>query len=541
MKRTLLLPLSLTLVLAAQTFAANDAKLITMTVPAVVEPDADFTASITLKNTGDTTWTTADGYALGSESLKDNTRWGTSRLALTADVAPGAQATFTGTFHSPAIPGAQVFAWKMIQENVESFGEPAVTSIKLGAAAKFAPGDVVVLQIGDGVNATATSGSPIIINSYSPSGGPVKFQVAIPTLGTNAFIQGANAFTGMIDLTSDEHQLVFSGYNTNLPYSVSVEAAGSPVPRAIGTVDANGKFVFQVRVSSGPAGTAGAPTFIGGTVRSAVGDGKGNFWIGAQNGGIQYAGTNFPAVKIDNAGNGAIRDMMMVNGSIFFSTSQFPSSPTSGIVAFAGAPTTPTSPVLVIEDTGTVIPGASGTANPKGFFVNKAMTIAYVVDMRSVSTGGGIYRFNGTGAGTPGSWTYAYTLVNNVNSGLFQELAVDFSGANPVIYATAGTAAGNYLLKATDTGKDTTAFALLETADPLTIFHGLTFAPTEAISEPPSLTIRRDGAQVTITFTGVLEISDSVSGGWQTLTPPPTTPYVFTPTEGTHFYRARGN
>jgi IS5 family transposase len=68
--------------------------------------------------------------------------------------------------------------------------------------------------------------------------------------------------------------------------------------------------------------------------------------------------------------------------------------------------------------------------------VNTNLTIAYVADLRA-SPYGGLYRYNGTGTGLAGSWTYAYTLANNLfPSGGFQEILVDFSGASPRIYAT---------------------------------------------------------------------------------------------------------
>ena len=477
--------LFLALFLAQSGIAANDASVVSLNAPVSVAPGANFTATITMTNSGDTTWTTAGSYNLGSENLRDNTRWGPSRVGLPTDpVNPVQTAAFTTTFTAPTTPGVYPFAWKMVQDGVESFGAVALTNIKVDADAQFTPGDLVVLQLGDGVNALATSGSPIFINSYAPTGGPVKFQVMLPTTGPTALIQGNNQFTGMIDLSTDRHLLIISGYNTNLPYSTTVEAAGSPVPRAVGTVDSAGKFTLQVTTTT---------AFNGGTFRGSVSDGVGNFWAGAQNGGIQYLGKNSSPVQISPAGAGAIRDLIMVNGSIAFSTSQFPTTGNHGVAVFAGAPTTPVEPVLVINTT--AIPGATGTPSAKGFAINSTLTIAYVADVRSFATGGGIYRFNGTGTGTAGSWTYAYTLTNDLNptaTGVFQELAVDFSGANPKIYATTAntSSTGNFLVSATDTGA-ASSFSLLATAPALTAFRGLTFAPS---APPVIMSIARSGS-----------------------------------------------
>jgi hypothetical protein len=63
-------------------------------------------------------------------------------------------------------------------------------------------------------------------------------------------------------------------------------------------------------------------------------------------------------------------------------------------------------------------------------------------------------------------------------------LAVDFSGANPLIYATTGDAslAQNRLISIVDTGVSSTA-TLLATSGANEIYRGLSFAPS-TIPEP---------------------------------------------------------
>lgn len=540
MKASLLL---CSVVVFAQTvFAANDAALASIAAPASVEPGASFDATIAMKNTGDTTWTVADNYFLGSESLRENMRWGTARLPLVnGPVAPGQTGTFTATLTAPMTPGRQNFAWKPIQDGVEWFGEPAVSSIKIGATNKFTKGDLVVMQVGDGAGSLITAGSPMILNGINPDDGTVRFQVAMPTLGTNAFITGGNQFTGMIDLSTNKQQIVMGGYNTNLPYSASVEAASSPVPRAAGTVDINGNFILQARVASGTG-----LLFNGGTFRGVVSDGNGNFWAGGQNGGIVYLGTNAPQVKIDAAGGGAIRDMTMIGGSIYFSSSQFPASPaTAGIVAFTGTPTNVSAPVMVINITDAQaagqIPNATGTPNQKGFYINPQLTIAYVIDMRTTANGGGIYRFNGTGTGAPGSWTFAYTL-NDPSLGTPQEVVADFSGSDPVLYVITpvGTASvPNKVVKGTDTGAGS-LFSDLVVAQQGDVFRGLTFAPAEAVVAV-TLKIDRSGSNVVITWTGgVLQSSTSADGSsFSDINPAPFSPLTTSPSGSSKFYRVR--
>lgn len=527
------LPVSLALV-AQSVQSANDAGVLQISAPLSVSPGATFSATIVITNRGDTTWTSAASYNLGAQNPQDNLTWGPGRIPLpTEPVVPGGTVTFTAMLTAPTTPGVYQFAWKMVQDGVEWFGRLALTSINVGVGTQFTPGDLVLLQVGDGFNALATSGSPIFVNNFSLSSLNVTFQVSVPAQGVNALIQGNSQFTGMIDLSTDKHLLVFSGYNTNLPYSSSVESSGSPVPRGVGTINSAGGFALSVNTTT---------AFNGGTVRGAVTDGLGNFWCGAQNGGIQYLGTAVAPFQVSTLGTGtgvgAIRDLIMIAGSPYFSTSQFPSPGNHGVARFYGAPTSPAEPELVIVTTS--IPGAGGTPSAKGFAANTNLTIAYVADVRSFANGGGIYRFNGTGAGNAGSWTYAYTLTNDLDSsatGVFQELAVDFGGAHPRIYATTAntTSTGNSLVSAEDTGSGS-QFTLLATAPAGTAYRGVTFAPAAA---PGTMSVSRSGADVVISWTGTgtLLSATNVAGPYSPVAGAPTSPYTNTAPTGSQFYR----
>lgn len=343
----------------------------------------------------------------------------------------------------------------------------------------------------------------------------------------------------MIDLSTDGSYVVVGGYKTSLPSAASVELAGSTVPRVIGTVNSGGQYVLSASTTP-PTGTAGS------TFRGVVSDGLGNFWGGGQNSGIYYFGNNAPAVRITPAGLGAIRNLIMVNGRPCFSTSQFPVSGSFGIAAFTSvAPTTPEEPVLIINS-GNAVTGGSGTANPKGFCIKPDFTIAYLVDLRPLATGagttgGGIYRYNGDGSGLAGSWTFAYTITNNLlaNGGAFQEVVADFSGATPIIYATAGAGAtvalgaGTSLVTAADTGAATTTFTQLAAAPITAPFRGLTFAP-----KPVSLSIARSGADVVISWNGggTLRSASVVTGPFLPVAGSLTSPYTTSVSGAAQYY-----
>ncbi|MEP6663875.1 MAG: family 16 glycosylhydrolase, partial [Verrucomicrobiota bacterium] len=148
----------------------------------------------------------------------------------------------------------------------------------------FTPGNLAVLQVGEGgINA---SGTPISIVDYPTYGGPAFFSVAIPTTGASALISGSSLYNGDLTLAQDGKSLVFPGYNSSALASGALDSSSAAtVPRAVGSVNAVGVFSLNTATSS---------QFSGGTIRSAVSDGAGNFWAGGGNSGIVYLGNHFP-------------------------------------------------------------------------------------------------------------------------------------------------------------------------------------------------------------------------------------------------------
>ncbi len=105
-------------------FSQNNAQFISQTtIPPELEPGEQFTVSITMKNTGSTTWSETNSYRLGSQNPQDNNTWGTGRIVLPNDVDPGEQVTFTHTFTAPSVNGLYGFRWMMVQDGVEWFGD----------------------------------------------------------------------------------------------------------------------------------------------------------------------------------------------------------------------------------------------------------------------------------------------------------------------------------------------------------------------------------------------------------------------------------
>ena len=106
---------------------ADNTQFITQQVPDTMTAGQKYTVSVTLKNTGTSTWTAGNNYRLGSQNPQDNKIWlGTSNrvyLASGDSIAPGQQKTFTFTVTAPSTAGTYTFQWRMLRESVAWFGD----------------------------------------------------------------------------------------------------------------------------------------------------------------------------------------------------------------------------------------------------------------------------------------------------------------------------------------------------------------------------------------------------------------------------------
>ena len=113
--------------------AANDAAFVSQNVPSVMVPGQTYPVTVTMRNTGTTTWTGADGYRLGSQNPEDNFVWQAWRFAPPSAVAPGQEVTFSFNVIAPTTPGTYNFQWKMIQQGGTWFGaQSANVAVKVG-------------------------------------------------------------------------------------------------------------------------------------------------------------------------------------------------------------------------------------------------------------------------------------------------------------------------------------------------------------------------------------------------------------------------
>ena len=81
----------------------NQAAFVSQTVKSLMYASEYYNVTVTMKNTGSTTWRT-------------------NRVVLPGDVPPGGQVTFSFTVLAPTKAGTYNFQWRMVQEGVEWFG-----------------------------------------------------------------------------------------------------------------------------------------------------------------------------------------------------------------------------------------------------------------------------------------------------------------------------------------------------------------------------------------------------------------------------------
>ncbi len=91
-------------------------------LPSTMAAGSSTTVTVRMRNEGTTTWTSAGGYALGSQRPDDNATWGVSRVPLPAAAAPGGTVDFTFEITAPEEAGAYPFRWKMVRGAAGWFG-----------------------------------------------------------------------------------------------------------------------------------------------------------------------------------------------------------------------------------------------------------------------------------------------------------------------------------------------------------------------------------------------------------------------------------
>ena len=324
----------------------------------------------------------------------------------------------------------------------------------------FTAGNLVVLQT---TGTVSKASSPITLNEFTTDG-TAGITVSLPATGGTP-IQTSGVFggsEGFLTTSTDNKYILLGGYGTSASFTNITTTASSSVPRVIGTVSSSG--VYQQVGSSSTAYSAN-------DIRGAISDGT-NYWAaGASNAtvdGIDYYGPGtFAALGTDATNPAKAYGLRIFNGQIYYSTEKAgPNNSLSQLGIFAlgtGLPTT--NPVTITQ----VINTATNTL--EDFSFNSDISICYIAN-NAATVAGGIQKWTNSG----GAWTLAYTLGTGVANVGAYGLIVDYSGTNPVIYATTNEATGNRVIKITDAGAGSSATTIVPAQNGV-FYKGICFAP----------------------------------------------------------------
>lgn len=94
---------------------ANNSQFVIQSLPTTMTAGQRYSVSIKMRNTGVSTWTSANGYRLVSQAPVNNLTWGLSEVPLPSSIAPGSEVTFNFTVTAPTAPGTYRFEWQVMQ------------------------------------------------------------------------------------------------------------------------------------------------------------------------------------------------------------------------------------------------------------------------------------------------------------------------------------------------------------------------------------------------------------------------------------------
>lgn len=339
------------------------------------------------------------------------------------------------------------------------------------SAGTFTYGNIAVLREGDGVDPLSTTSAPVAVLELTPAGSVVQ-TFNIPTNEPGLLTQSSlSSSEGFITRSVNFSNITFVGYDAPAGVANVPGTLANPTNREWGQLDLNGNYTRDLSQSS--------VAFSGSNVRSSVSDGT-NYWMSGtaspttSQEGIWYSPNGGAWIDIITTANINTRVTRIYNGSLYYSTS-------TGIFTFTNLP-----------ETGGLTAGAigiAGSGSPYDFAINPAGNVCYVCDDSALTSGGGILKY--TNNGTAWAKAFIFGATNGLTAGC-RGLAVDFSGVNPVIYATTADTAPK-VIEITDTSvfgvtNDITDHAIILASSGTYAIRGIALAPGIPTSGAPKIT-----------------------------------------------------
>ena len=323
--------------------------------------------------------------------------------------------------------------------------------------------DFVVLRLGDGITALSSAAAPGILEHRLIDGSSVG-TIALPIVASGAnkplTFAGTSTSEGGVSRSGDGHYVTMGGYAA-VPGTAAVASTTSMVNnRVAGRVDANNV------VDTSTLFTA---AFSSGNIRSVTSNDGTSFWASGSVGAVEYIPFGTTTATQINTTPINLHFLHVFSGQLYG---------TSGAGMFTNVFTVGTGLPTTAGQTVTSFPGMpTATANPYSFVIldrNAAvpgLDTTYVADDRAAASGGGIQKwtFDGT------TWTLIKTLTSGATG--FRGLAGVVTGANVTLVATTTTATANSVVVFVDDGSAAPAGTVIATAQALTVYRGIAFAP----------------------------------------------------------------
>lgn len=382
------------------------------------------------------------------------------------------------------------------------FGLILVAAVGDAQTPVFTPGSLAVLRVGTGSGPQGSTSpfdfnskqNPAFIDEFNVTGtnsAPV-YTMPIPTNGNNSlWFNGNQATEGGMSRSADRSVLTWAGYSGAI-CSINPGTAPSSLsyPRGIYVVTAfTNSLVYS---GQGWYGNTAGKT----NPRGTVSDGTNEFYGSGDNyGTLQFDVPSGQIYQFQSAVS-STRAVKIINGTLYTSINGADGAGIqgypAGIYNFVDDNDNPV-PLPPPGETvfaNLVIPTFGNFTNTEGFDINPQGDVAYIAD-----NVWGVQKYVKTG----GAWRFAcnYSVAsfngNDTKDGLggALDLTVDYSGTNPVIYATTAESVGyslknfneNRIVKIIDTNTTlsgltiTNVTTLAQAWNTNVGFHSISFVP----------------------------------------------------------------